>query len=627
MAAEPVLTLSPVPPAEIRRSGLGRHDFALCILLGLATVAIYFRATENPFVNFDDPSYVVDNPHIQHGLTKATFVWAFMNRYEMNWHPLTWLSHALDYQLFGLNPAGHHWTSVLLHIFNFGLLFLLLARATGSRAKSLIVAALFALHPINVESVAWVAERKNVLSMFFLLLTVAAYGWYARRPRPERYLLTTVLFALALTAKPMVVTLPLLLLLIDFWPLGRVQGVTSSTAALSVRQLSFLWLVVEKLPLLALSAASSLLTVWAQKPVISNNEGLPLAARIANAIYAYVAYIAKAIWPAHLAAFYPYEGLHISGLKVVLYATFLLTLSVWVWRKRSHPYLPVGWLWYLGSLVPVIGLVQVGDQAMADRYAYLPLIGIFCIIVWGIAEVVDRWGLDSRSTIVTTAAVLAVLSFLTRKQIGVWHSSFGLWSHAVAVTKDNYVAEDFVGTAIMLDDFKSTGQRFSDRAFAHFQNAVRIKPSDSISHLAIGAYRHEHGQVREAIEEYQLTLQLTSDPYMVQKALLDLGTAYRQLGDYSAAKQYYLQVIKADPENGVALDNLGKLVMDENIDQQARTAAAKPSATAYFQLGQSQRVAQRFAEARASFSQALKLDPQFKEAQEALSALNQASTP
>jgi len=602
-------------------------DVALCFILAVVTLAVYFRATQNPFVNFDDPSYVVENPNIQHGLTKATFIWAFMNRYEMNWHPLTWLSHALDYQIFGLNPAGHHWTSVLLHVFNSVILFLLLARATGSTAKSLIVAALFALHPINVESVAWVAERKNVLSMFFLLLTVAAYGWYARRPRPERYLLTAFLFAAALAAKPMVVTLPLLLLLIDFWPLGRVQGVTSPSAAFPVRQFSFLWLAVEKIPLLALSAASSLLTIWAQNPVISKNELLPLAPRIANAIYAYAAYIGKALWPTHLASFYPYEGLRISGTKVFLCAIFLMTITVFVWRKRSRPYLPVGWLWFLGSLVPVIGLVQVGDQAMADRYAYLPLVGIFCIIVWGIAELPQPRGLNSRSTIGLTVAVLAILSFLTWKQIGIWHSSFDLWSNAVAVTKDNYVAENYVGTAIMLDDFKSTGQRFSDRALVHFQNAIRIKPSDPISHLAIGAYRHEHGQFQEAIEEYQQTLRLTSDPYMVQKALLDLGAAYRQLGDYSTARQYYLQVLKTDPQNAIASENLGNVAVDESIEQQARAAAAKPSAAAYFQLGKAQQAAQRGLEARASFLQALRLDPKFKEAQESLDSLNASPNP
>lgn len=624
----PSVSLPSTPPATaIEPPRIGRLDLVLCILLAALTLAVYFRATLNPFVNFDDPSYVVENPHVQQGLTRATVIWAFTNRYEMNWHPLTWLSHAVDYRLFGLNPAGHHWMNVLLHVFNSLILFLLLTRATGSRVKSLIVAALFALHPINVESVAWVAERKNVLSMFFLLLTVAAYGWYARRPRLERYLLTAFFFALALAAKPMVVTLPLLLLLIDFWPLGRVRRLTAASEAFPVRQFSALWLAVEKIPLLVLSASSSLLTIWAQRPVISKNELLPLTARVANAIYAYAAYIGKTFWPTRLASFYPYEGLRMGGWKVFLCALFLLAISGWVWRQRSHLYFPVGWLWFLGSMVPVIGLVQVGDQAMADRYAYLPLIGIFCMLVWGAGEFVQRRGLDVRAVLGVTAAVLGLLSFLTWKQIGIWHSSLDLWANAVAVTRDNYVAENYVGTAILLDDYKNKGQRFSDRAYVHFQNAIRIKPTDPISHLNIGAYLHEKGRYREAIEEYRLTLKLTEDPYLVEKALIDLGAACQQLGDYSTGKQYYLQVLKMDPSNELAFENLGKLGVEENIDQQARAAAAKPSAAAYFQLGESQQAAQHISEARASFLQALKLNPNLKPAQEALNGLDQPAQP
>lgn len=616
----------PVPSVPIR-STPARVDSMLCVLLAAVTLAVYSRAAHNPFVNFDDPSYVVDNSHIQHGLTNATLIWAFTNRYEMNWHPLTWLSHAMDYQLFGLNPAGHHGVNVLLHIFNSLMLFLLLARATGSRAKSIIVAALFALHPLNVESVAWVAERKTVLSMFFLFLAIAAYGWYASRPRPGRYLLTAFVFAMALAAKPMAVTLPLLLLLIDFWPLGRVQHLSFASAAFPVPQFSFFRLAVEKIPLLVLSGASSVLTMWAQRSVISKNELLPLAPRIANAIYAYAAYIGKTFWPIYLASFYPYEGLRMAGWKVLLCGVFLLAVTMWVWRQHSHLYLPVGWLWFLGSLVPMIGLVQVGDQAMADRYAYLPLIGIFCMIVWGVDEFIrpTRWGLHLVGAV--TVVLFGTLSFITWRQIGIWHSSLSLWSNAVAVTKDNYVAENYVGTAIMLDDYNNTGQRFSDRAYVHFQNAVRIKPADPISHLGIGAYLHEHGLYRQAITEYLLTLQLTNDPYMVEKALMDLGEAYHQLKDYETGKRYYLQALKSDPQNPVIFEKLGELAIDENIDQQTRAAEAAPTAAAYFQLGRSQQAAQHVPEARASYLQALRLDPKFRKAQEALNAISPGNRP
>ncbi len=620
-----VETRSSIPssPAEKVTGRPFRLDLALCTVLLLATLAVYFRATRNPFVNFDDPTYVTENRNIQQGLTSATLKWALLATYATNWHPLTWISHALDYQLFGLNAAGHHLTSVLLHALNAGILFLLLARVTGARTKSLIVAAIFALHPINVESVAWVAERKNVLAMFFLLLTMATYAWYARRPRPQRYLATSLLFILALAAKPMVVTLPFLLLLWDFWPLARVRGLSQPSEAFPVPQFSLSRLALEKLPLLLLSAASSVLTIIAQRSVISSNEHLPLGPRIANAIYAYAAYLGKALWPTRLAAFYPYEGLRTAAWTIFLCAVLLLAITVFVWRERSHPYLPVGWLWFLGSLVPMIGLIQVGDQALADRYAYLPLLGIFMMIVWGVGDLVQNRSWNPKVALRVAAVILAALSFLTWRQIGSWDSSYDLWANALANTRDNYMAENYVGTAMLFDDFKATGQRFSERAYVHFQNAVRIKPTDPISHLNLGAYQHEHGRIREAIQEYGLTLRLTADPYLVEKCLVDLGAAYHQLREYDTGRKYYLQALKMNPQNMVAFENLGKLGVDENIARQAQAAAASPSASAYFQLGQSQQAAQHIPEARESFLKALALNPKFQEAQQALNALDQ----
>jgi hypothetical protein len=305
----------------VSRYRVSRNQWILCGLLMVSTFAVYFRATTNPFVNYDDQDYVVDNPQVQQGLTGATVRWAFTTTDAHNWHPLTWLSHALDCELFGLKPAGHHASSILLHTLNAGILFLLLAGATGMTGRSLIVAALFALHPLNVESVAWVAERKTVLSMFFLLLTLAAYGWHARRPGLGRYLVVALLFALGLSAKPMIVTLPFALVLLDFWPLQRVQGLDASSA-FPVPQYSLGRLVIEKLPLLLLAAASSAITMVAQRGVISYNQDLPVLARSFNAIYAYSAYLTKALWPAHLALFYPYEGMRMNGWQ------FLFSLAV-----------------------------------------------------------------------------------------------------------------------------------------------------------------------------------------------------------------------------------------------------------------------------------------------------------
>jgi cytochrome c-type biogenesis protein CcmH/NrfG len=603
-----------------------RLAFASCILLALVTFAVYFRAATNPFVNYDDQGYVVENLRVQQGLTWATVRWALTATIADNWHPLTWLSHALDCQLFGLNPAGHHFTSILLHALNAVILFLLLYRATGAMGRSLVVAALFALHPINVESVAWVAERKNVLSMLFFLLTLGAYGWYARRPGVVRYLVVAALFALGLTAKPMIVTLPFVLLLVDFWPLQRIQSWPASPA-FPVPQFPLQRLVLEKVPLLILSAASSVVTMIAQRGAIAPNQSLPFAARLLNALYSYAAYVGKALWPTHLASFYPYEGFRITGWEFFLSILLLAGISIGVWRQRSHLYLPVGWFWFLGTLVPVIGLVQVGNQAMADRYAYIPLIGIFWIIVWGTADLAQNTdlaqnkGFNSRVSAAVAVLVLTVLSFLTWRQIRVWRSSYELWAHALLVTKDNFMAEDYVGTALLLETYDATGQRYSEQALVHFQNAARINPQDPISHLNLGADFHEHGRLQEAIQEYKTVLELTRDPHLVVKSLIDLGAAYHQLGDYASAGQCYRQVLQMEPRNQVAFMKMGRLGMDERIQELAASASAHPSAGAYLQLGQLQQAAGHSSEASASFQTALKLDPGLLAARKALNSL------
>jgi hypothetical protein len=612
----------PIPANVVSnaRPAKANRNFALCILLALVTFAVYSRAIGNPFVNYDDQGYVTENLHVQQGLTPTTVRWALTAMEADNWHPLTWLSHALDCQLFGLHPAGHHFTSVVLHVLNVVILFLLLLRATGATGRSFMVAALFALHPINVESVAWVAERKNVLSMFFFLLTLAAYGWYALRPRIERYLVVAVLFTLGLAAKPMIVTLPFVLLLLDFWPIQRVRGWPPSST-FAAPQFSFRWLGLEKVPLLALSAASSAITMIAQSGAIAPNLNLPFAARLLNTVYAYSAYIAKTFWPLHLASFYPYEGIRIGWALFLLCLLVLVGASIGVWRQRSRLYLPVGWLWFLGTLVPVIGLVQVGNQAMADRYAYLPLIGLFWIIVWGAGDLAQKFGFDLRQSAALAALALAALSFLTSRQIGVWKSSYDLWAHALQVTRDNFMAEDYVGSAILLETYQATGQRYSEEALAHFKNAVRINPEDPISHLNLGADLHEHGELREAIEQYQAAFSLTRDPHLVLKSLIDLGAAYHQLGDYQNAERYYHQALQLDPQNQVIFTNMGKLGMDERIQKLTVSASAHPSAGAYLQLGQLQQAAGHLPQASASFQTALKLNPGFAEARDALNGM------
>jgi tetratricopeptide (TPR) repeat protein len=617
---------SPAPSAVDGSRLRSRLNLAICIVLALVTFAVYSRALRNPFVNYDDQGYVVENLQVQQGLTQATLRWALTATVADNWHPLTWLSHALDCQLFGLNPAGHHFTSILLHALNTVLLFFLLFRVTGARGRSLMVAALFALHPINVESVAWVAERKNVLSMFLFLLTLGAYGWYARHPKVLRYVVVAAMFALGLAAKPMIVTLPFVLLLLDFWPLQRLLPWPQSKA-FPVPQFPLWRLVWEKIPLLVLSGASSVVTIIAQRGAIAPNQSLPFAARLLNALHAYSAYIVKAFWPSRLASFYPYEGYRIGGWELLFALLVLTGVSLGVWHLRSHLYLPAGWLWFLGTLVPVIGLVQVGNQAMADRYAYLPLIGIFWMVVWGAADIAQNRGFHFRMSAGVAALILAVLSLLTWRQIRVWRSSYDLWDHALQVTKDNFMAEDYVGTAILLDTYNATGQRYSGEALMHFQNAVRINPQDAISHLNLGADLHEHGQLQEAIEQYKTVLELTRDPHLVIKSLIDLGAAYQQAGDFASARQYYRQVLQMEPRNQAVFLKMGTLGMDERIRELKALASAKPSSGAYFQLGRLQQAAGHPSEASASFQTAIKLDPGFSEARKALNSLDNGVHP
>ena len=476
--------------ADPQSDQVPKRAWIFALLLAVITFAVYSPVLKYPFVNYDDVDYVSENAHVQHGLSLETLNWAITSTQQANWHPLTWLSHALDCDLFGLNAGGHHFTSLLLHAANAVLVLLLLMRVTGAFWRSLLVAALFALHPMNVESVAWVAERKTVLSMFFFLLTLGAYGWYARRPGAGRYMVVFVLFALALTAKPMVVTLPFLLVLMDVWPLCRVQGgflqVQAAAGTFTVPQLSLRILLWEKLPLLALSAASSVITMVAQRPALKTMDAIQFGQRAANAVFSYAMYIWKAFWPVGLSVFYAPQGGRLSAWQIAFCILFLAALSALVWKLRARGYPLVGWLWFLGTLVPMIGLVQVGEQGMADRYAYLPLIGIFVIVVWLSADVCGETKISRFVPLAASAAVLLALSILTWGQVHTWQSTFSLWSHSLEITPENYVAEDSIGTILLDEGLKTTGDKCADQALLHFQNAVRIYPQDSLGRLNVG---------------------------------------------------------------------------------------------------------------------------------------------
>ncbi len=519
-----------------------KWGFALALLLIVATVALYHSVKRYPFVTFDDRDYVVRNFQIQSGLDWDTVQWAFTTFYSSNWHPLTWLSHALDYQLFKLNPSGHHDTNVLFHALNAALLFWVLWRATGYAGRSFMVAALFALHPINVESVAWVSERKNVLSMFFFLLALGAYRWYALKPRIDRYLAVASLYALGLMAKPQIVTFPCVLLLWDYWPLHRMFAPTDDSSgrlrATDLPAKSLSWLIIEKLPLFALSAASALLTLKAQASVGALNgvfTSYPLSIRLENAVVSYVRYIGKAVWPAHLAVYYPHPEILLNPWPVACAAVLLLTITALVIVGRRRRYFLVGWLWFLGTLIPMIGLVQVGAQAMADRYAYLSFIGLFLMICWGVADFQpatrrpdSAWTQEGHTSsawlAVACFAMLLALTAVAHQQLWYWRDSLALWEHAAATTPNNWMAEDMLG-GVTLELGKP------DQALAHYYRALALKQDDPISNINIGNWNLYSGKPREAIEYYQRVLRSPRSPEVLRtKATEGLERAYRELG-------------------------------------------------------------------------------------------------
>jgi Flp pilus assembly protein TadD len=594
-----------------------KRNVILCLLLVVATLALYNPVNRHPFVNYDDDRYITENPHVHNGLTWRTITWAFTATEQGNWHPLTWLSHALDYQLFHQNPAGHHFTSLLIHAANAVLLFLFLMYATRRLGPSLFVAALFALHPINVESVAWVAERKNVLCTFFFFATLIAYCWYARQPDWRRYLVFAGLFLLGLMSKPMVITLPFVLLLLDYWPLGRIRGGHADATAAPLSKL-----VVEKLPLIALSAASAVITMQAQRAggAMRSTAQFSLAVRLENAVMAYAMYLWKMIWPSHLSPIYPHPGDSLAGWQVGTSALVLLAVTAVALKFRARRYLLTGWLWFLGTLVPVIGLVQVGDQAMADRYAYIPLVGIFIMIAWGIADLADSKQIGLVVRVIPAACVLLALSFATNRQLGYWSSNYDLWTHAVAVTGRNFIAQDNLGGALLW-----LGK--TDEAYLHFQAAAEINPLDPMSRSNLGAYLQEHGHMAEAIEKYNRVITLTSDPGLLAATYANLGAAYRKLGEDEKARTSYDQALQLNPNQYNAYLGLGELLekqsrLDDAISNYSKAVELRPTDTGFLLLGRALERTGRRSEALAAYQAALKLSPEMPEAQHAVDALS-----
>lgn len=484
-----------VGPQEIDCAAARRLRYIVCsVILVLVTLGVYARALDCEFIYLDDRAYVSENPNVLGGLTAKGFAWAFTTTHVSNWHPLTWLSHMLDCELFGGRPAGHHLTNILLHSANVWLLFSLLMSMTGKLWCCAVAAAAFGLHPAHVESVAWVAERKDLLSTFFGFLALLAYVRYTRRPGVLRYVVVTVLLALGLAAKPMLVTWPCVMLLLDYWPLGRTDR--------AGRRISASRLIVEKLPLFALVAASSAVTVYAQQHggAVVSATIVSLGARVTNALTSYVAYLKMAFWPVGLAVYYPHRFSSAPFWLVIEALVVLCAISVWtvrVWRPKR--YAIVGWLWYLGTLVPVIGLVQVGTQALADRYTYVPLIGVSLIVVWSVGDLIERKYIPRRLAAVVAVACLAAMAVGTRSQLHHWRNSTALFEHALAVTSDNAPVHVFLAQTLY-----AQGRRKD--ALAHYAEAARIYPGDMDTQYNYGLALLEGGQFDGAIERFSRVL-------------------------------------------------------------------------------------------------------------------------
>jgi tetratricopeptide (TPR) repeat protein len=553
--------------------------------LAAATLTVFWQVNDCDFINYDDDVYISRNGHIQDGITIKGIRWAFTTDYADNWHPLTWISHMADVQLFGMNPRGHHLTNLLFHLANTLLLFFVFHRMTKAIWQSAFIAALFALHPLHVESVAWVAERKDVLSTFFWILTVGAYGFYVERPGLQRYLTIFVFFTLGLMAKPMLVTLPFVMLLLDYWPLKRFEEKKSASeirpevkapafsherkgkskkkhavkgakaiehAAKTERtgELRYDWTLIrfllwEKIPFFAMSVVSSIVTFIAQKEAVQSIEALPLGVRFANAFVSYILYIGKMIWPSNLAVSYPHPGLW--PLWQVLGAVFLLiAATILVIREaKRFPYLSVGWLWYVGTLVPVIGLIQVGSLARADRYTYIPLIGLFLNVAWGIPELLKGWRYRKKAFLLSSAFILLCLSIVTWTQVGYWRNSITLFDHALKVTDRNINA--YHNRAIAYMNLGNYRQAIED-----YDKAIELNPKSAGAYYNRAIAYENLGNYRQAMEDYDKAIEL--NPKFAE-AYYNRAIAYGRLGNYRQAMEDTNKAIELNPKFAKAYNN------------------------------------------------------------------------
>lgn len=622
----------------------------ICLTLVVLAIVPYSQTALYGFVNFDDGAYVAENPLVQQGLTWSNVGWAWTTMTAGNWHPLTWMSHMLDCQIFGLQPGLHHLINALLHTANTVLVFVVLVWMTGMAWRSGLVAALFAVHPLHVESVAWIAERKDLLSTFFGLLAIWSYVRYTRVRSARQYGLVLCFFALSLLSKPMLVTLPFVFLLLDVWPLQRIWNGGDRNRNPKVE-----WLLVEKLPLLAMSAASSIITYQAQHAAgaVAPIDALSLSQRLVNAISAYIGYLFKTFWPTNLAIFYPRPE-QTSATEIVLAILLLvvITLGTCLLGHRRR-WLPVGWFWFLGTLVPVIGLVQVGDQAMADRYAYLPLIGLFIMIAWSLPSVGVAAGNRGQLTAVVVALPVIALTALTFRQVQVWENTETLFSHAINVTKGNFLAHNLLAGAY--------GQKGDlARTQEHVEKALEIKPNYAGAHYNLGKIMLLKGEFAKAQEQYTIALQTSQHDPIIWNALgvaqvnlartdeaisnyrhalelnpnfadayMNLASAFLTQGKYAEAVETSEKALRLNPNAGEAHESLATALwnlhrVDESILHSRKAIELNPNLPGpHINLGAAQLVKGNYDEAIAHLEFALRLNPQNEAAQKLLTSARQ----
>ncbi len=615
------------------------------IFLTVATLMAFWQVSRCDFINYDDHAYITENNHIRTGLSMDGIRWAFTTDYAANWHPLTWISHMLDVQLFGLNPQGHHLTNLFFHIANTLLLFVVLRRMSNALWQSAFVAALFALHPLHVESVAWVAERKDVLSAFFWMATMGAYCLYVERPGTGRYLIVLLLFVLGLMAKPMLVTLPFVLLLLDFWPLQRYQqwnsdqeitikplspgkrkgksrkkkAVTITEEAKAENSTDFKFplalvrqLFWEKIPLFTIAALSSIVTYIVQQKsgAVQSIAAYPLNVRLENAFVSYVAYIGKMLWPDKLAVIYPHPGLwqrwQVAGAVLILVSITLLVIRA----AKRYKYLTVGWFWYVGTLVPVIGIIQVGAQARADRYTYIPLIGLFIMTAWLVPDLLNKWRYREKALMASATIVLSCFSIVTCSQVSYWQDSLKLSDHALSVTDNNFIAYYTRGSA-----YASLSNK--KQALEDYDKAIAINPIYADAYFGRGAAHAALGDQKQAIEAYDKAIELNPKN---AEFYANRGTAYATLGDYNQALEDYDKAIKINPERAEYYANRGATYValgnnKQSFEDYDRAIKINPEfAESYSNRGATYAALGNYKQAIEDYDRAIDASPKYAEA-------------